>query len=344
MSNRPIDETTGTETTGHQWDGIEELNNPLPRWWLWTFYACILFALVYVILYPAWPLVNGATAGLLGWSTRGEVAAEVQEVEAGQADLWQSLVETDIHVLRDNEELNRFAGQAGAALFRTNCSQCHGSGAAGAPGYPNLLDDDWLWGGRIEQIATTIRHGIRTEEDPEARFSQMPAFGEVLSRADIRTLAQHVQALPGGADPMGGAGGQLFADNCTACHGSDARGDRSIGAPDLTDAIWLYGSDEEELRELIAEGPFGVMPAWGERLGEARVRALAAYVHQLGGGEPEEGQARPQGAAEDQIGETPAEARPAESQPAEAAPADPSDPAKVPFPEEGEGAAQDQPD
>ncbi|MCQ0972105.1 cytochrome-c oxidase, cbb3-type subunit III [Paracoccus sp. TK19116] len=312
------------ETTGHSWDGIKEYNNPLPRWWLWTFYATIAWALIYTILYPAWPLVNGATGGVLGWSQRAEVASEIEAVTASQSQLRDALVETDLGVLARNEELHRYAVQAGGALYRTNCSQCHGSGAAGAVGYPNLLDDDWLWGGRIEDIALTIRHGIRNEDDPDARFSQMPAFGDMLDRDQIATLVDHVQSLPNGADPLGGAGGALFAENCASCHGDDARGDREIGATNLTDAIWLYSPDDEILTSLISQGPYGVMPAWGDRLGEYGVRAVAAYVHQLGGGE---------GDAETQIGDAQAADAPI------ATGADPSNPADVPFPEKGDGGA-----
>ncbi|MFD1342572.1 cytochrome-c oxidase, cbb3-type subunit III [Litorisediminicola beolgyonensis] len=285
MSDRRIDPVTGTETTGHVWDGIEELNNPLPRWWLWTFYATIVFALVYVLLYPAWPLVNSATGGVLGWSQRGDVAEEIAQVEAAQAPLWTALEETPLTEISAAPDLQGFAVNAGAALFRTNCSQCHGSGAAGAVGYPNLLDDEWLWGGSIEEIAYTIRHGIRNEEDPDARFSQMPGFGEILGREEIATLVSHVQALPDGVDPLSGPGGEIFANNCASCHGDDAKGDRSMGAPNLTDAIWLYGNSDARLVKTISEGPYGVMPPWGARLGEPEVRALATYVHGLGGGE-----------------------------------------------------------
>ncbi len=290
MSTRRTDLVTGTETTGHQWDGIEELNNPLPRWWLWTFYGTVLFSLVYVILYPAWPLLNGATGGLLGWSTRQDVAQEIAAVDASQAEVRTALVETDLAALDRNDDLLAFATNAGAAVFRTNCSQCHGSGAAGAVGYPNLLDDDWLWGGMIEDIAYTVRHGIRNEDDPDARFSQMPGFGDILSEEEIATLVAHVQSLPDGADPVSGPGGALFEQNCTSCHGMDGRGDRSMGAPNLTDAIWLYGGSTDRLTRTITRGPYGVMPAWNARLSEAEIRAVAAYVHGLGGGEAQVGE------------------------------------------------------
>ena len=274
------------ETTGHSWDGIEELNNPLPRWWLWTFYGTVVWGIGYTIMFPAWPMISGATEGMLGWSTRGEAAAEIAAVDAAQAPRLEELQQANLATISETPELEGFAVNAGAALFRNNCSTCHGSGAAGAKGYPNLLDDEWLWGGNIEEIATTIRHGIRNEEDPEARYSQMPAFGEFMDRGQITTLARHVASLSQGADPLAGPGGELFADNCASCHGADATGDRTQGAPNLTDAIWLYGGSEAEIARTITRGPFGVMPAWGARLGEAEVRALATYVHQLGGGEP----------------------------------------------------------
>jgi cytochrome c oxidase cbb3-type subunit 3 len=286
MTKHPkSDKKPKVETTGHSWDGIEELNNPLPRWWLWTLYATIVFAVVYVIMYPAWPLVNGATKGVMGWSTRGDVQMHIDEVDASQVDMRTSLTSTDLGVLDRNPELMEFAMNAGAAVFRTNCSQCHGSGAAGAIGYPNLLDDDWLWGGMVEDIAVTVRHGIRNEDDPDARFSQMPAFGEILSKEDIATVVAHVRTLPTGADPLEGAGGQIFADNCTSCHGEDGRGDRTQGAPNLTDAIWLYGDTPEQVTRVITRGPYGVMPPWNTRLSEAEIRAVSAYVHGLGGGE-----------------------------------------------------------
>jgi cytochrome c oxidase cbb3-type subunit 3 len=277
------------ETTGHVWDGIEEFNNPLPRWWLWTFYATIIFAIGYVIAYPAWPLINGATPGVLGYSTRAEVAKDIAGFDARNADLLAQLTSADLEAIPQDDALNRFAVQAGAAVFRTNCSQCHGSGAAGvqAAGYPNLLDDDWLWGGTIEDIHTTVSHGIRNESDPDARFSQMPAFGEMLTPEEITQAANHVRAISGQSHDAGLAtkGAVVFADNCAACHGENGEGNRALGAPTLNDAIWLYGGDMKTLTETITNARFGVMPAWQQRLREADIRAVAIYVHQLGGGE-----------------------------------------------------------
>jgi cytochrome c oxidase cbb3-type subunit 3 len=276
------------ETTGHAWDGIEEFNNPLPRWWLWTFYITILWGLLYTIAYPAWPLVSSATSGFLGYSTRAEVAEEIAAVETRNEGINAQLVSTDLTEISANAELAGYATSAGAAVYRTWCTQCHGSGAAGAVGYPNLLDDDWLWGGDIEAIHYTISHGIRNEDDADARFSQMPAFGELLEDEEIASVVNYVMALSGETPQdaaLAEAGSVLFADNCAACHGEEGLGNVDLGAPNLADAIWLYGGDYDTLVETVTYSRYGVMPPWMPRLTEAEIRAVAVYVHQLGGGE-----------------------------------------------------------
>ena len=291
--NKPVDDVTGTETTGHSWDGIEELNSPLPRWWLWTFYATVVWGIAYTIAYPAWPMITGATAGVLGYSTRAEVAQDIDTFREASAARDAQLASADLATLSQDEDLYRYAVSSGAAVFRNNCSQCHGSGAAGAKGYPNLLDDDWLWGGSHEAIAYTVRHGIRNELDPDARYSEMPAFGDMLSDEEIAALVEQVRALAGAEHDaaLAAEGAPLFADNCTACHGENGMGDRELGAPNLTDAIWLYGGDRETLTETITYSRYGVMPPWGApRLTEAQVQAVATYVHQLGGGEADPAQ------------------------------------------------------
>ncbi|TRW99556.1 cytochrome-c oxidase, cbb3-type subunit III [Paracoccus sp. M683] len=281
------DPITGVDTTGHDWDGIKELNNPLPRWWLWTLYGTIVWAIGYCIAYPAWPLIEGATAGVLGYSTRAEVAADIAAVDARNAEVNQRLASADLATLAVDDPAHQFGVAGGAAVFRANCSQCHGAGAAGAKGYPNLLDDDWLWGGTLDDVEYTVRHGIRNDADPDARFSQMPAFGELLSREEIADTTEHVLALSGQDHDaaMAGRGQQVFADNCAVCHADDGTGDPAQGAPDLTDAIWLYGGAREVVAETIEKARFGVMPAWGPRLTEAEIKAVTLYVHQLGGGE-----------------------------------------------------------
>ena len=290
---KPVKAKPEVGTTGHVWDEIEELNNPLPRWWVWIFYATILWGIGYAVAYPAWPLLSGATPGMLGYSTRAEVAAEIAAVEAANADKMTALAAADLEALQSNAELHGFAVNAGGAVFRAHCSQCHGAGAQGTLGYPNLLDDDWLWGGTITDIATTVTHGIRNDQSPEARFSQMPAFGEILAPEEIGALVQHVLALSGQDHDAAQAasGATLFADNCAACHGEKAEGLREVGAPALSDAIWLYGSDEASLTQSITLARGGVMPAWSQAargtqgLDVAEINAVAAYVHQLGGGE-----------------------------------------------------------
>ena len=275
------------ETTGHEWDGIEEFNNPLPRWWLWTFYATIIWGVGYSIAYPAWPMISKATPGLLGYSTREEVAQEMARVESANAENMSALAEVDLTALAEHPEIQDYAEKAGSSVFLTYCAQCHGSGAAGAKGYPNLLDNEWLWGGDIEAIYTTVAHGIRNDVDPEARYSQMPAFGEFLEDEEIAAAANYVLSLSGEPeDPsLVDAGETVFMDNCAVCHMEDGTGDRTQGAPNLADAIWLFGGDYDTVVETITYSRFGVMPPWSNRLTDAEVKAVSAYVHQLGGGE-----------------------------------------------------------
>ncbi|WP_299694025.1 cytochrome-c oxidase, cbb3-type subunit III [uncultured Tateyamaria sp.] len=275
--------------TGHEWDGIKELNNPLPRWWLWCFYLTIIWGVGYTIAYPAWPMINEATAGVLGYSTRAEVAEEIAAVEEANGPINAKLVAAELTEVSDDPGLMQYATSAGGAVFRTWCAQCHGSGGAGvqASGYPNLLDDDWLWGGTIEDIHLTIAHGIRNEEDLDSRYSEMPAFGEILEEEEIVSVVQYVKSLSGTPDDaaQAAAGEEVYLDNCSACHGEEGLGDVFQGAPNLADAIWLYGGDTETLIETVTYSRFGVMPPWQGRLSEAEVRAVALYVHSRGGGQ-----------------------------------------------------------
>ena len=283
MAEPRIDELTGRETMGHDFDGIEELNNPMPRWWLISFYLLIIWGIGYTIAYPAWPMISGATKGLLGYSTRGEVAADITAHEAANAELVTALLAQDMGEFDPQSDLHRYAAARGGAVFRAQCSQCHGAGAAGGEGYPNLLDNDWLWGGSLEDVAYSIRHGIRNQTDDDARYSEMPAFKDILEAEQIAAIAAFIPTLPQ-ADWESEAG-VLFTDNCASCHGDQGTGDRELGAPNLADALWLYGGDQETLVETITYSRFGVMPAWGQRLSEEDVRAVATYVHALGGGE-----------------------------------------------------------
>lgn len=284
-----IDQPTGTETVGHEWDGIEELNTPLPRWWLWTLYATIIWSLAYAIAYPAWPMISRATTGVLGWSSREQLDRELAAERTRRAPIMSSIAATPIEQFEGNTQLMQVAIEGGRAAFRQNCVQCHGSGAAGSKGYPNLNDDDWLWGGDITAIQYSIEHGIRNPGYDQTRMSQMPAFGRdgLLQPAEISDLTAYVRTISRQqrADASTKRGAALYQTNCAACHGANAAGNREFGAPNLTDGIWLYGSDEDSIRKSIHDARFGVMPRWGEKLDPATIKMLAAYVHSLGGGE-----------------------------------------------------------
>ena len=286
MANKRIDQPTGTETVGHEWDGIEELDTPMPRWWLWTFYLTIFWSLVYVVLYPAWPLIEKGTEGVLGWTSRGQLAHEIAEEGERRAPILAALAQVPVERLPEDSKRMRAAVAGGRAAFRVNCVQCHGAGAAGSAGYPNLNDDDWLWGGDLKAIEFTLTHGVRHPGNDRTRLGQMPAFGRdgILTAAQIAQVTDHVLSLSGKARPNP-AGAQLFADNCAVCHGPAGKGSRQVGAPDLADAIWLYGAKREDVAQQISSPRHGVMPAWDGRLDQVTIKMLAAYVHSLGGGE-----------------------------------------------------------
>lgn len=287
--NKRIDEKTGTSTVGHEWDGIEELDTPMPRWWLWTFYGTIVFAIAYCVAYPAWPLLNSATEGMLGWTSRGQLAAELAAEQDRRAPVVRALTQTPVEQLADNPQLLAAAVEGGRSAFKVYCTTCHGAGAAGSKGYPNLNDDDWLWGGDLATIQQTLEHGIRQPGDDATRVSQMPAFGrdQLLQPAEIQDVVSYVRLVskqePASASSQRGA--TVFANNCAACHGDDARGNRSLGAPNLADHIWLYGGDRGSLTQTVTNSRNGIMPAWGSQLSPATIKMLAAYVHSLGGGE-----------------------------------------------------------
>jgi cytochrome c oxidase cbb3-type subunit III len=284
---KPKDDITGVETTGHSWDGITELNNPLPRWWVLTFYACIAWAVVYWIAMPAWPTLSGHTKGLLGMSDRKQVDQEVAKLVSSRAPQFAQLHATPIEMVSKNKELFQFAQESGRVAFAQNCSTCHGAGGQGAKGYPSLVDDVWLWDGSIQGIRSTLQTGIRSEH-PEARFSQMPSYGrdKLLEPQQIADVTQYVLTLSRQpADAKAAArGAQVFATNCVACHGAEGKGDQTQGAPNLTDQEWLYGGTAQEITTQLNLGRGGVMPTMSQRLDPATLDALAVYVHSLGGG------------------------------------------------------------
>ncbi|WP_341989353.1 cytochrome-c oxidase, cbb3-type subunit III [Azorhizobium sp. AG788] len=282
-----VDAATGTPTTGHEWDGIRELNNPLPRWWLYTFYACIVWAIGYWVLYPAWPLITGATPGVLGWHSRSAVVEQLSELQQLRAASSAKLAAVPLADIEKSPELLSLARAEGRVAFADNCAPCHGAGGGGAKGFPNLNDDDWLWGGTLEQISATLTHGIRSGDDA-GHQGNMLAFGAILTKAEISDVADYVRSLSGAAPadtPSAKKGAALFATNCAACHGEDGKGNQELGSKNLTDGIWLYGGDKATIVQTITNGRGGVMPAWGTRLSPTTIKALTVYVHTLGGGQ-----------------------------------------------------------
>ncbi|MEJ8571010.1 cytochrome-c oxidase, cbb3-type subunit III [Microbaculum marinum] len=288
MADKEIDRVSGTETTGHEWDGLKELNTPLPRWWLWTFYATIVWAVFYWILMPSWPLVNDYARGIRGQSQRAIVMEQVAALKDMRARTGAALADASLQDIQADPGLLDFAMANGRAAFGDNCAPCHGAGGGGAVGYPNLVDDSWLWGGDPDAIHQTILYGIRSAHE-ETRFGDMPAFGrdELLDSGQIRSAANYVRSLSGldteaGADLAGGEA--VYLDNCAVCHGDDGKGMQEVGAPNLTDGIWLYGSDLDTVVHRIRVGGGGVMPPWVDRLDPVTIKSLAVYVHSLGGG------------------------------------------------------------
>lgn len=286
---RQIDELTGTATTGHEWDGLRELNTPLPRWWLWLFYATIVWAIGYWIAYPAWPLISSSTQGVLGWHTRSAVESDLAELKASRGPMVAKLTAAPVAEIVGDPQLLDFARAQGRVAFADNCAPCHGAGGGGAKGYPNLNDDDWLWGGKLAAIEQTIRHGARSG-DKDDHEGNMPAFGRdgILKPDQISAVADYVRSLSGlpaeqGADLA--LGKKVFADNCAVCHGPEGKGNREVGAPNLTDKIWLYGPDKATIMQGVQNGRGGVMPAWEGRLSDPIIKALTVYVYTFGGGE-----------------------------------------------------------
>jgi len=287
--NKRIDHATGTSTVGHEWDGIEELDTPMPRWWLYIFYACIVFAIGYCIAYPAWPLLTRATPGVLGWTSKGQLTAELNADQKAKAATLAAIDRLPIEQIEKNPTLMHAAIDGGRAAFRINCSACHGSGAAGSKGYPNLNDDDWLWGGDIKSIQQTLLDGVRFPGDDATRMSQMPAFGrdEILKPEEVQDAVSYVRFISHqeAMSPSAKRGSAIFANNCAACHGANGQGNRDFGAPNLTDKIWLYGGDRDTLTQTVTNARYGIMPAWGKKLDPVTLKMLAVYVHSLGGGE-----------------------------------------------------------
>lgn len=288
MAKPEIDEVTGVETTGHEWDGLKELNKPLPKWWLWVLYATIVWSIGYWIAMPAWPLVGGYTKGVLGYSQRAVVARSLDDARSAQAGYLDRIANSNPAEIKGDAELLQFALAGGEAAFGDNCAPCHGRGAQGATGYPNLNDDEWIWGGSLEEIHKTLQVGIRSGH-PDTRTNQMPAFGrdELLEPRQIRDVTEYVLSISGqDADAEAvERGTAIFAEQCVACHGEGGKGNIEMGAPNLTDRIWLYGGSRSAILEMVRDPRSGVMPFWEGRLSSETIKQLAVYVHSLGGGQ-----------------------------------------------------------
>lgn len=285
-----VDAVSGVETTGHEWDGLKELNNPAPRWWLIVWLVSILFAIGYWFAYPAWPTIGGHTKGALGWTEYGKLKSEQAEITARQGQYLTKFHQMSFVQVQHDPVIYEFARAGGAVVFKDNCAPCHGSGGEGRVGYPNLNDDDWLFGGKIDDIYHTIQVGSRST-DPDAHQTMMPAFGKggMLTPAQIDDVATYVIQLQHGtpANPSAAwdRGHALFETNCISCHGEGGVGNQQLGAPKLNDAIWLYGGDKASVVETITNARAGVMPTWKHRLSEDNQRMVALYVHSLGGGQ-----------------------------------------------------------
>jgi cytochrome c oxidase cbb3-type subunit 3 len=281
------DSLSGRETTGHEWDGLKELNNPLPKWWLYVMLATIVWAIVWLVLFPI-PGITGHTSGLLHYSTRESVDAAVKALANKRSAYMDKIAATPIEDVKKDPQLLAMATTAGRITFANNCAPCHGTGGEGRVGYPNLADDVWIWGGKLADIETTVTHGIRSG-DPDARNSAMPKFGAdgILKPEQIQQVADYVMTLfgKGEAGKDTGAGRAIFADNCVACHGDNGEGDRDAGGPPLKSQVHLYGDTREMVVAQVTNPRQGVMPNWSPRLDKATIRSVAIYVHDLGGGE-----------------------------------------------------------
>jgi cytochrome c oxidase cbb3-type subunit III len=282
------DALTGTDTTGHEWDGIKELNTPLPKWWLYVLYATVIWSVVFWVLYPSWPGVRGYVGGVLGYDQRRDVAASLAEAQAGQAQWLERIEAASLDQIPADPELLSFSLAGARATFADNCVPCHGPGGAGQRGYPSLADDQWIWGGTLDDIHETLLYGIRSEHD-FTRFSEMPAFGalQILSRDEIREVAHYVLAWTrDDVDPEAVARGEaIYRDQCAACHLDDGSGEPLLGAPPLNNPIWVFGGEPADIVAQISRPRHGVMPGWEERLDPTMIKMLTVYVHALGGGE-----------------------------------------------------------
>jgi cytochrome c oxidase cbb3-type subunit 3 len=282
------DPVTGRLTTGHEWNGIKELYTPVPRVVIFFLIVMTLFAVGYWILMPAWPLGRTYTKGLLGVDQKTTVERQVEEASAARSAWTQQIDTLDFAAIKADPVLMQYVRDAGSTLFGDNCAACHGTRGTGGKGFPDLTAGAWLWGGEPETVAETLRVGINSTHD-EARVSQMLAFGRdgTLNLAQIDDVLAYVQSLGGSSDVTAASpeavvrGKEVFVQNCVTCHGDDAKGKRDMGAPDLTDASWIYGGDRQSIHTTIYAGHQGQMPSWEQRLSTTQRKILTLYVLSL---------------------------------------------------------------
>nr|WP_298690070.1 cytochrome-c oxidase, cbb3-type subunit III [uncultured Dongia sp.] len=289
MAEVERDLATGVQTTGHEWDGIKELNNPLPRWWLLVFYACVIYGLAYTVFYPAWPSLSGYTKGVLGYNSHADYYTEVAGAAEAKKQFTDRIAAIGVAEIAQDPQLLEFSLAGGQAVFNENCAQCHGVGGQGQRFYPVLADDNWIWGGKLADIEQTVRHGIRHQDDPDTRQAQMLRFGadEILDKAQVTDVTEYVVGLSGGdADAVAAErGAKVFAENCAACHGAGGAGNQELGAPSLVNKIWQFTGDRASFAAQINSPRHGVMPAWQGRLSDDLIKMVTVYVHSLGGGQ-----------------------------------------------------------
>jgi cytochrome c oxidase cbb3-type subunit 3 len=285
MATIEKDSVSGQNTTGHEWDGIKELNTPLPKWWVYVFWVCVIWAIAYWFMMPTWPMLNGYTKGYLNYSSRGALEDELV-VQKKARSAWGSKIEAaSVDVIEKDSSLLQYALAGGKIAFNENCAACHGVGGVGGYGYPKLADDEWLWGGSINDIEQTVKFGVRNT-NANSRQSEMPKFGadNLLTADQISQVADYVLTLANRAPAKGTPGETVFAENCAACHAEDGAGNKDMGAPALNNQIWLYKGTKADIVAQVTKPKHGSMPAWSERLDPTTIKMLAVYVHNLGGG------------------------------------------------------------
>lgn len=286
QKNNKKEDNQEIKTTGHSWDGISEYNIGAPRWWLIVWLICIIWAFIYWVFYPTWPSSEGNTKGSLEWTQYKDLKDSQAEIELRKKDNLEKSKKLTLKEIQQDPDLLKFSLRGGEVAFKENCAACHGTGAQGGKGFPNLNDDDWLWGGTLEDIHTTLLYGIRSGHE-KARVNAMPSYGldKILTKEEIEHTAKYVKSLSTRDPFKDKIGRKIFAQNCVACHGKRGKGNQELGAPNLTDKIWLYGGEKEDIIHTITYSRSGVMPFWSDRLSPEQIKQLALYVHSLGGGE-----------------------------------------------------------